>query len=107
MHCGNFLCMPYLQQQSLARPFVQLSAEYGLDEKSVRTIFHDYVVELERPVHISTPVSSLVSVSVPSLISRISCCTKASLASSRVRVYLISKGNMPPGWKLPTARCDS
>lgn len=46
----------YLQQQSLARPFVQLAAECGLDEKSVRTIFHDHVGELERTVHVPTPV---------------------------------------------------
>ncbi|WP_236064978.1 hypothetical protein [Reticulibacter mediterranei] len=45
----------YVQQQSLFRPFVALAAEVGLDEKSVRTIFHNYVEELEQVMQQSTP----------------------------------------------------
>jgi transposase len=45
----------YVQQQSLFRPFVALAAECGLDEKSVRTIFHEYVLELEQVMQQSTP----------------------------------------------------
>ena len=45
----------YVHQQSLFRPFVALAAEVGLDEKSVRTIFHEYVVELEQTMRASTP----------------------------------------------------
>jgi transposase len=45
----------YVQYQSLFRSFVSLAAECGLDEKSVRTIFHEYVLELEQVMQQSTP----------------------------------------------------
>ena len=45
----------YVQRQSLTRTFVALAIETGLDEKSIRNIFHDYVAELERTVPCVTP----------------------------------------------------
>ncbi len=33
-----------IQEQSLRRTFVSIAAEVGLDEKTIRNIFHDYVV---------------------------------------------------------------
>lgn len=46
----------YIQQQSLTRTFAAIALECGLDEKSIRNLFHDYVEELERSVQIATPV---------------------------------------------------
>jgi hypothetical protein len=45
-----------VQPQSFMRPFVALSAECGIDEKSVRMIFHEYVQELEQIRPRLTPV---------------------------------------------------
>lgn len=45
----------YIQQQSLTRTFAVIALECGLDEKSIRNLFHDYVGELERTVQIPTP----------------------------------------------------
>ncbi len=45
----------YVKLQSLFRPFVALASECGLDEKTVRTIFHEYVLELEQVMQQSTP----------------------------------------------------
>lgn len=45
----------YIQQQSLCRTYVSLATECGLDEKSIRNLFHDAVQELEQTVQIATP----------------------------------------------------
>ncbi len=48
--------MCYVQQQSLTRTFASIALECGLDEKSIRNLFHDHTLELERTVQIATPV---------------------------------------------------
>jgi len=45
----------YVERQSLTKTFVALAAECGMDEKSVRNIFHDYIEQLEQTVQIETP----------------------------------------------------
>ncbi|MBS0556061.1 MAG: ISL3 family transposase [Proteobacteria bacterium] len=45
----------YVQIQSLQRPFVQVAEVVGLDEKTVRNIFHDYVEHLDRTIRYETP----------------------------------------------------
>ncbi|SRR5258707_15709178 len=44
-----------IQEQSLRRTFVSIAAEVGLDEKTIRNIFHDYVAELEKTHVFQTP----------------------------------------------------
>lgn len=44
-----------MQEQSLRRTFVSIAAEVGLDEKTIRNIFHDYVAELEKTHVFQTP----------------------------------------------------
>jgi transposase len=39
----------------LRRTFVSIAAEVGLDEKTIRNIFHDYVAELEKTHVFQTP----------------------------------------------------
>ena len=46
----------YVQMHSLTRTFVAIAAECGLDEKTVRNIFQEYIQELERTTHLVTPV---------------------------------------------------
>ena len=46
----------YIQTQSLRRTFVSIAAEVGLDEKTIRNIFHDYVIELEATHVFQTPL---------------------------------------------------
>jgi len=47
----------FLQRRSMNddRTFLSLAEETGLHEKTVRRIFHDYVLELERSTHFATP----------------------------------------------------
>lgn len=45
----------WIGQQSLKRPFLSISDETGIDEKTVRNIFRDYINELEAQVRFETP----------------------------------------------------
>lgn len=45
----------FIERQSLTRTFASLAGETGLDEKSVRNIFRDYVNRLEKEVRFETP----------------------------------------------------
>jgi transposase len=45
----------WIGRQSLSRTFTSLADETGLDEKTIRNIFRDYVNELERTVRFETP----------------------------------------------------
>ncbi|WP_245979134.1 ISL3 family transposase [Solilutibacter pythonis] len=45
----------WIGQQSPKRPFLSISDETGIDEKTVRNIFHDYINELEAQVQFETP----------------------------------------------------
>lgn len=46
----------WIGQQSLKRPFLSISDETGIDEKTVRNIFRDYINELEAQVRFETPM---------------------------------------------------
>jgi hypothetical protein len=45
----------YIEKQSLKRTFVSLADEIGLNEKTIRNIFRDYVNRLEKSVRFQTP----------------------------------------------------
>lgn len=45
----------YIEKQSLKRTFANIADEIGLDEKTIRNIFRDYVNRLEKNVHFQTP----------------------------------------------------
>lgn len=45
----------YIEKQSLKRTFVSIAEEIGLDEKTIRNIFRDYVNELEKTFRFQTP----------------------------------------------------
>jgi len=45
----------WIGQQSLRRTFTSIAEDIGLDEKTVRNIFRDYVSELERSIRFETP----------------------------------------------------
>ncbi|WCK57653.1 ISL3 family transposase (plasmid) [Aneurinibacillus sp. Ricciae_BoGa-3] len=45
----------FIEKQSLKRTFVSLSEELGVDEKTIRSIFREYVNRLEEQVRIETP----------------------------------------------------
>lgn len=45
----------YIRKASLQRTFTSIADEIGIDEKSVRNIFRDYVAELEREIEFETP----------------------------------------------------
>ncbi|MDY0341835.1 MAG: ISL3 family transposase [Coriobacteriia bacterium] len=45
----------WIGQQSLRRTFTSIAEDIGLDEKTVRNIFRDYVNELEKTVRFETP----------------------------------------------------
>ncbi len=45
----------HIEKQSLKRMFVSISDDIGLDEKTVRNIFRDYVNRLEKTVQFETP----------------------------------------------------
>lgn len=54
-HSATLRLMRYVQTQSLTRPFVAIAQEIGFDERLVRTIFQDYVAQLEKAMQQSTP----------------------------------------------------
>ena len=45
----------YIEKQSLKRTFASISDDIGLDEKTIRNIFRDYVNRLEKEVRFETP----------------------------------------------------
>ncbi len=45
----------YIEKQSLKRTFVSIAEDVGLNEKTVRNIFRDYVNQLEREIRFVTP----------------------------------------------------
>ena len=45
----------YVERQALNRTFAQISEEIGIDEKTVRNIFHDYVERQEKITKFVTP----------------------------------------------------
>ena len=45
----------YIEKQSLSRTFASLADETGLDEKTIRNIFREYVNRLEKQVRFETP----------------------------------------------------
>ncbi|SHK64379.1 ISL3 family transposase [Alicyclobacillus tolerans] len=45
----------YIEKQSLERTFVSISEDVGLDEKTIRNIFRDYINYLEQTVCFETP----------------------------------------------------
>jgi len=45
----------YIEKQSLKRTFVSLADEIGVDEKTIRNIFRDYVNRLEKTFRVQTP----------------------------------------------------
>jgi len=54
-HMTNRL-ITYIQEACLRRTFVAVAAECGLDEKSVRTVFREYVQQIDATSLIETPV---------------------------------------------------
>jgi transposase len=48
-------CLDYIRRLSLERTFTQVSTDVGVNEKTVRNIFNDYVAELERSYYPLTP----------------------------------------------------
>jgi len=48
----------WIGKQSIKRTFASLAEEVGIDEKSVRSIFRDYINELEKAVRFETPHKS-------------------------------------------------
>lgn len=45
----------WISQQSLKRTFASIANDTGLDEKTIRNIFHDYINELEAEFRFETP----------------------------------------------------
>lgn len=45
----------YIEKHSLKKTFADISREVGVDEKTVRHVFDDYVERLKRTVHFETP----------------------------------------------------
>ena len=45
----------FIEKQSLKRTFVSISEDIGLDEKTIRNVFRDYVNRLEKTVRFETP----------------------------------------------------
>ncbi|MFB5192253.1 ISL3 family transposase [Alicyclobacillus fastidiosus] len=45
----------YIEKQSLKRTFVSISEDVGLDEKTIRNIFRDYINRLEETLRFETP----------------------------------------------------
>lgn len=45
----------YIEKQSLCRTFASLAEETGLDEKTIRNVFRDYVNRLEKKVRFEVP----------------------------------------------------
>lgn len=45
----------YIERQSLSRTFTSIAEEVGMDEKSIRNIFRDYVSHLEQTVRFEIP----------------------------------------------------
>src|SRR5699024_5700450 len=45
----------WIQEESLEKPFTSVADEIGVDEKTVRNIFNDYVAELEAQTEFRTP----------------------------------------------------
>ena len=45
----------YIEKQSLKRTFASIAEDVGLDEKTIRNIFRDYVTHLEKSVRFLTP----------------------------------------------------
>lgn len=47
--------LSYVEKQSLKRTFVSISDDVGMDEKTVRNIFRDYINNLEETLRFETP----------------------------------------------------
>ena len=47
--------LSYIEQQSLKRTFVSISEDVGLNEKTIRNIFRDYINRLEKTLRFETP----------------------------------------------------
>lgn len=47
--------LSYVEKQSLKRTFVSISDDVGMDEKTVRNIFRDYINRLEETLRFETP----------------------------------------------------
>lgn len=47
--------LSYIEKQSLKRTFVSLSEDVGLNEKTIRNIFRDYINRLEETLRFETP----------------------------------------------------
>ena len=45
----------WIGKQAIKRTFASLAEEVGIDEKSVRSVFRDYINELEQTVRFETP----------------------------------------------------
>lgn len=47
--------LSYIEKQSLKRTFVSISEDVGLNEKTIRNIFRDYINRLEKTLRFETP----------------------------------------------------
>ncbi|WP_284696079.1 transposase family protein, partial [Escherichia coli] len=47
--------MKYIEQESLKKTFALLSRETGIDEKTIKNIFNDYVDRLGTEIRFETP----------------------------------------------------
>jgi transposase len=47
--------LSYIEKQSLKRTFVSISEDVGLNEKTIRNIFRDYINRLEETLRFETP----------------------------------------------------
>ena len=45
----------WVGKQAIKRTFASIAEEVGIDEKSVRSVFRDYINELEKTVRFETP----------------------------------------------------
>ncbi|MCG7211734.1 helix-turn-helix domain-containing protein [Paenibacillus mucilaginosus] len=52
--CTNRL-LSYIEKQSIKRTFTSVSEDVGLNEKTIRNIFRDYIKRLEETLRFETP----------------------------------------------------
>ncbi|UVI31561.1 transposase family protein [Paenibacillus spongiae] len=52
--CTNRL-LSYIEKQSIKRTFTSISEDVGLNEKTIRNIFYDYINRLEETIRFETP----------------------------------------------------
>jgi transposase len=101
----------WIGQQSLRRTFTSIAEDIGLDEKTVRNIFRDYVSELERSIRFETPtwmgIDEIHIIKPRCVISNIRCNTIVDLLPNRDRKTVINYlGNLDGRHQVQTVAMD-